>query len=271
MNFKTTAATSRWRLQPGAKAHSIIRHLTRPLKGRSSTVIPSVWMIGALRGSLFRVYPIPDFASLLKQSFHLLYDLRMSRPVNEKRPEELREAIVRFLMKHGLADLSLRPLAKAVGSSPRVLLYYFGSKEKIVVEILAEVRRQQLASFGQIDAATFAEACQIVWKRMSAPDSEPIFRLFFEAYGMALRRPKQFKDFLRATVEDWLTLVAEPLVREGHTRRQARAFATVVLAGLRGFMLDYCNTGDRKRVDDAVGMWLGSLDSMLAAGKKDKV
>jgi hypothetical protein len=24
-------------------------------------------------------------------------------------------------------------------------------------------------------------------------------------------------------------------------------------------------------VDDAVGMWLGSLDSMLAAGKKDKV
>jgi AcrR family transcriptional regulator len=228
-------------------------------------------MIGALRGSLFRVYPIPDFASLLKQSFHLLYDLRMSRPVNEKRPEELREAIVRFLMKHGLADLSLRPLAKAVGSSPRVLLYYFGSKEKIVVEILAEVRRQQLASFGQIDAATFAEACQIVWKRMSAPDSEPIFRLFFEAYGMALRRPKQFKDFLRATVEDWLTLVAEPLVREGHTRRQARAFATVVLAGLRGFMLDYCNTGDRKRVDDAVGMWLDSLDSMLAAGKKDKV
>ena len=71
-----------------------------------------------------------------------------------------------------------------------------------------------------------------------------------EAYGMALRRPKQFKDFLRATVEDWLTLVAEPLVREGHTRRQARAFATVVLAGLRGFMLDYCNTGDRKRVED---------------------
>lgn len=39
---------------------------------------------------------------------------------------------------------------------------------------------------------------------MSGHDSEPLFRLFFEAYGMALRRPRRYKDFLRATIEDWL-------------------------------------------------------------------
>jgi len=195
----------------------------------------------------------------------------VSRTVNEERPEELLAAIVRYLIAHGLADLSLRPLAKAVGSSPRVLLYYFGSKEKMVVDLLAEIRRQQLATFGQISGATFGEACRLTWERMSAPDSEPLFRLFFEAYGIAVRRPKLYKDFLRATVEDWVNLVAEELRRDGHERHDARAFASVVLDGLRGFMLDYCNTRDRKRVDRAVEMWTDGLDEMLVRLKRRRL
>ena len=192
----------------------------------------------------------------------------MSRTVNEQRPEELRAAIVRYLVAHGLADLSLRPLAKAVSSSPRVLLYYFGSKEKMVIDVLAEVRRQQVVSFGEISGDTFGEACRLTWTRMSAPESEPLFRLFFEAYGIALRRPRLYEDFLRATIEDWVNLVAEELRQDGHQREDARAFATVVLSGLRGFMLDYCNTRDRKRVDRAVEMWAKSLDEMLVRLKQ---
>jgi AcrR family transcriptional regulator len=189
----------------------------------------------------------------------------MSRTANEKRPEELRHAIVQYLIKHGLSDLSLRPLAKALGSSHRVLLYYFGSKEKMIVEVLAEIRQRQRASYGLMEAATFAEACQTIWNHMSSPDSEPLFRLFFEAYGMALRRPRRYKAFLRATIEDWLRFIADPLCRERHQRGEARALATIILAGLRGFMLDYCATHDRKRLDHAVGMWLRTLDSMLPA------
>lgn len=85
---------------------------------------------------------------------------------------------------------------------------------------------------------------------------------------MALRRPGVYKEFLRATIEDWLQLIAEPLCRKGHTRRSARAFATVVLDGLRGFMLDYCTTHDRKRVDRAVDLWLGALDAMRPERKE---
>jgi AcrR family transcriptional regulator len=192
----------------------------------------------------------------------------MSRTVNEKRPEELRNAIVRYLIQHGLTDLSLRPLAKAVGSSPRVLLYYFGSKEKMLIELLAEVRQRQRAIYSEVQGASFGQACQIIWKRMSAADSEPVFRLFFEAYGIALRRPQLYKAFLRATIEDWLQLIADPLCREGYKRGEARAFATIILAGLRGFMLDYCTTRDRKRLDRAVGLWLANLDSMLPDTKE---
>jgi AcrR family transcriptional regulator len=194
----------------------------------------------------------------------------MSRTVNERRPEELRDAIVHYLLKHGLSDLSLRPLAKAVGSSPRVLLYYFGSKEKMVAKVLSEIRQLQRARYGQLPAASFSEACHTIWTDMSAPDSEPLFRLFFEAYGMALRRPQANKAFLRSTIEDWLRFIADPLCRGGCERKQARAFATVVLAGLRGFMLDHCSTHDRKRLDRAVALWLQTLDSMLPDGKEPR-
>jgi len=192
----------------------------------------------------------------------------MSRPVNEKRPEELLDAIVQYLVKHGLADLSLRPLAKALGSSPRVLLYYFGSKEKMVVKVLAGLRERQRDNYDQIQAASFAEACQTIWKHMSAPDSEPLFRLFFEAYGMAMRHPQRYKAFLRDAIEDWLRFVADPLCRQGYRRKEARALATIILAGLRGFMLDYCSTRDRKRLDHAVGLWLRTLDSILPDRKE---
>ena len=187
----------------------------------------------------------------------------MSRPVDEKRPGELRDAIVRYLIRHGLAGLSLRPLAKALGCTPRVLLYHFGSKEKMVIEILAQIRERQRTAYDRVQAASFAEACETIWKRMSAPESEPLFRLFFETYGMALRRPRLYEVFLWDTIEDWLRDIADPLCSEGCDRREARAFATIVLAGLRGFMLDFCTTHDRKRLDHAVGLWLGTLNTLL--------
>jgi AcrR family transcriptional regulator len=194
----------------------------------------------------------------------------MSRTADERRPQELRKAILRYLLQHGLSDLSLRPLAKAVGSSPRVLLYYFGSKEKMVMEIVKEIRQQQRSAFGQVNEATFAAECQIIWKRMTARDSEPLFRLYFEIYGMALRHPKRYRSFLRDTVEDWLGLIADPLCGEGHELGESRAFASIVLAGLRGFMLDYCTTHDRRRLDRAVALWLSSLDPLLPALRRSR-
>jgi len=189
----------------------------------------------------------------------------MTRTANARRPAELLDAIVDYLTAHGVADLSLRPLARAVGASPRVLLYYFGSKEAMVVKALARLRDRQRATYDRLRSTAFAtpaEACRAIWKHLSAPASEPLFRLFFEAYAMALRHPRRFADFLRTAVEDWLEFLAAPLLREGRAKSEARAHATVVLAGFRGFMLDYCASRDRRRLDRAVDLWLHALDAL---------
>jgi AcrR family transcriptional regulator len=189
----------------------------------------------------------------------------VTRTANAKRPTELLDAIVGYLIRHGVAELSLRPLAEAVGSSPRVLLYYFRSKEEMVAQALARLRERQLAGYAGMKAAKFAspaEACRAIWRNMSAPDSEPLFRLFFEVYTLAIRHPRQFKDFLRTAIEDWLEFLAEPLRKKSCTESEARAYASIVLAGFRGFMLDYCGSKDRKRLDRAVELWLQALDTI---------
>jgi AcrR family transcriptional regulator len=191
----------------------------------------------------------------------------MGRPIDQRRPEELLDAIHRYLLDHGLTDLSLRPLAKAVNSSPRGLLYHFGSKEKMVGQVLAHVRAQQRVSFEQIKESTFSEECWGVWKQMSSPESEPRFRLFFEVYGLSLRHPQLYQDFLNTTVQDWVSAIADPMEREGCDPGDSRALATLVLASLRGFMLDLCATHDHERLDRAVKLWLADLDEKLPRKK----
>jgi AcrR family transcriptional regulator len=189
----------------------------------------------------------------------------VARTASQTRPAELLDGIVSYLVRHGVAELSLRPLAKAVKSSPRVLLYYFGSKERLIVKALTRVREHQRVTFSAMRQAKHdrpSDACRAIWKQMSAPQSEPVFRFFFETYAMALRHPKNYADFLSNAVGDWLEFVAAPLVSKGHSLEDARAFATIVIAGFRGFMLDYCATHDRERTDRAVDLWLNSLDTI---------
>src|SRR5271168_2469177 len=189
----------------------------------------------------------------------------MTRTVNEARPGELLDAIVRYITKNCVAEVSLRPLAKAVRSSTRVLLYYFGSKEELVAQAVMRLRERQRASFGKMQETHYeqpSDACRAIWEQMSAPESEAAFKLSFEVYALALRHPRRFAEFLRSSVEDWLEFLAEPLLRKGCAMVEARRFATVVIAGFRGFMLDYCATHDRERVDQAVELWLKSLDTI---------
>ena len=206
--------------------------------------------------------------SYLKQSFQLCYILHMSRTADARRPVELLDAIAGHIQAHGVAELSLRPLAKAVGSSPRVLLYYFGSKEDLVVKALGRLRERQQSTYAKMKSANFAapsDACRAIWKSMSAPESEGHFRMFFESYSMALRHPRRFRAFLSAAVEDWIEFLAAPMIRKGVSEKDARTHATIVLAGFRGFMLDFCASRDRKRLDAAFELWLSALDSIHLA------
>ena len=192
----------------------------------------------------------------------------MSRQVDEERQGELREAILGYLLENGVADLSLRPLAKAIRSSPRGILYHFGSKEKMLMEVIGGLRVRQQNVLGQVQAVSFAEACANIWRHISSPASEPQWLLFFELYGIALRHPELYKDFLASAVKDWLGFSVEQLRSDGYKRNESSLIATVVVAGFRGFLMDLCATHDRVRVNRAVAAWLKTLDFLARPRKK---
>jgi AcrR family transcriptional regulator len=192
----------------------------------------------------------------------------MVRTADEHRPAELLDAIVGYLVQHGVAELSLRPLAKAVGSSPRVLLYYFESKEKLLTHAIRRLRERQRVAFAKLQQARYdnpGDACRAIWQQMSMPESLAVFRLSLETYTLALRHPKRFGDFLAASAEDWLQTLSEPLIQKGATPASARAFATIVIAGFRGFLLDLCASNDRQRVNRAVEIWLAALNPISSS------
>ncbi len=101
---------------------------------------------------------------------------------------------------------------------------------------------------------------------MSSPKNEGLFRLFFEIYGLALQDRNRFPGFLERAVEVWLLYLERPALRDGYSRADARAIATVLLAGYRGFLLDLCATRERKRLARAVDLWILALDA-IAPGK----
>jgi AcrR family transcriptional regulator len=191
----------------------------------------------------------------------------MPRTVDEPHRWALLDRIVDYVHAHGVAELSLRPLAKAVKSSPRVLLYYFNSKEDLLAAVVARARERQRRLFERLriqDDDSAVDVCRAVWSIMSSPKAEPAFRLFFEFYGLALQDPKRYAAFLRDAVNEWLVFIEQPYGRAGYSRDDARALATVVLAGYRGFMLDLCATHERSRIDRAVDLWLNAIGALPA-------
>jgi AcrR family transcriptional regulator len=180
------------------------------------------------------------------------------------RQEELLELAYRYVLERGLAELSLRPLAAAIGSSPRVLLFLFGSKEGLIRALLARARADELSMLERArrdggDAA-LASMVQMTWAWLVAETHRPLLTLWLEAYARSLVESQgPWSDFARQTVEDWLTLLATAQSQSRRGSRAGCAERTLALSVLRGALLDLLATGDIERTTAAVQEHVESL------------
>ena len=169
------------------------------------------------------------------------------------RRDELLQAAYAYASEHGLADLSLRPLAAAIGSSPRVLLYLFGSKEGLIRALLQRSRAEELQLLAEIRAETggLAAVADRIWGWLAAEHRRGLLSLWLEGYARSLVEPAgPWADFARSTVDDWLELLASR--QPDPDSAAARNERTLVLAVLRGALIDLLATGDTDRVTRAV-------------------
>ena len=197
-------------------------------------------------------------------------------PPPSARQAELLELAYRYALRHGLGELSLRPLAAAIGSSPRVLLYLFGSKDGLVRALLARARTDELELLARLRTTTAALAGGLpavaaeVWSWLAAEEHRALLTLWVEGYARSLVEPEgAWSGFARATVEDWLQVLATAQPPRERRTAQGVARRTLVLGVLRGALLDLLATGDVARTTAAVQQHLAQLgghDSRRGAG-----
>jgi AcrR family transcriptional regulator len=164
----------------------------------------------------------------------------VARAPDLERRQELLDAVVKEVAACGIGDRSLRDVAAAVGTSHRMLLHHFGSRNELLVAIVDEVERRQRALLPDMPTEP-AAAIAAMWANLRQPELRPFVRLFFECYARGVQGEQPFARMLPGAVEAWLAdaAAADPaLVRLG-------------LAVMRGLLLDLVATEDRTGVDAA--------------------
>jgi AcrR family transcriptional regulator len=171
----------------------------------------------------------------------------------------LLDAVVTYASHHGVSDLSLRELARAVGTSHRMLLYHFGSKEELLVAIVEANETAQRASVAEALATGDSAPLDVlrrVWDRLADPVMWPSERLFFELYGQALQGRPGTTALLDGIVSSWVEPAAGLLARPGEDQAEGQALARLNLAVVRGLLLDLLATGDRAGATGAMDLFL---------------
>lgn len=163
-------------------------------------------------------------------------------------------AAVTHALSGGIADQSLRELAAALGTSHRMLIYHFGSREGLLVAVARAVEENERAAYQQ--SMETLEDPRRTWAHISDPRLWPQERLFFELYARALQGRPGTEGFLDGVVEPWVVLLSRAFMAAGADEESARADARLGVAVARGLLLDLLATKDRQGVDAAYERYL---------------
>ena len=175
--------------------------------------------------------------------------------------EKLLAAAMEHVAREGVGELSLRGLAAALGTSHRMLIYHFGSREGLLIEVIRAVEEQQRAALAAMPLdpdASPADSIRGMWRRLADPALWPNERLFFEVYAQALQGSPHALPLLDGIVESWVEPLAAIGVARGQPEVEARADARLGVAVVRGLLLDLLATGDREAVDAAMERYIAA-------------
>jgi AcrR family transcriptional regulator len=176
----------------------------------------------------------------------------MPRPPDDRRRRELLDALIEAFADGGIGGRSLRDVAAAVGTSHRMLLHHFGSRDELLLSIVEEVERRQAATLPDLPDDP-ADAFAAMWADVRQPRLRPFERLFFECYARAAAGEQPFARLVPGAVDDWLAALAALADQgaAGHGVAADPASARLGLAVTRGLLLDLVATDDEAGVDAA--------------------
>lgn len=156
-----------------------------------------------------------------------------------RRRAALADAATDYVLEHGLIGLSLRPLAAALGTSDRMLLYHFGSKDDLIAAVLLTSNDRSVAVLRALPAAPDVRtAVTDLWRAATSAPLDRCQRMYVEAAALGLLGREPYVSLVREANELWVTALADHLVASGAHPDRARRAAHLFDAGHMGLQLD---------------------------------
>lgn len=185
------------------------------------------------------------------------------------RKAELLDGALKYLVRRGIANVSLRPMAAELGTSPRILMFHFGSKEGLLQDIFAELHSRLQASLKAMVSSgphgSRDRPLKRFWLWATAKQNFPYFRLLYEVQVVALQNPQEYGPYLRNASANWqsiaLDLMSPPL--------KNKPMASLSIAVFDGLMLELMGGGDKQRLTKSLDLFI-SLATVPSSSVKPK-
>ncbi|MDQ1042772.1 TetR/AcrR family transcriptional regulator [Streptomyces sp. V4I2] len=184
---------------------------------------------------------------------------------NTARREELAALATDYVLDHGLIGLSLRPLAAAIGTSDRMLLYHFAGKDDLVATVLRISNDRSVEAVRALPRSQSVRTAVLdLWRASTSDESDHCHRVYVEAAALGLLGREPYVSVVREANERWVEALADHLVAAGCTRERAGRAVALLDAAFMGLQLDLPldpHESHRKRVvsdlADAIAAFAG--------------
>ena len=183
------------------------------------------------------------------------------------RREELARAATEHALDAGLIGLSLRPLAAAIGTSDRMLLYHFRDKDDLVAAVLRVATDRavdELVGLRLPDHGLHA-AVVTLWEANTEGTLERCQRLYVQAAALGLLGKEPYFSVVREANDRWVSTLADRLHHAGCPADRARRAALLLDAGFMGLLLDLPLDRDDPAVEQAVLDLAAAVDAVATA------
>ena len=182
---------------------------------------------------------------------------------------QLLERVIAFAAAEGIADKSLREIARGAATSHRMLLYHFGSREGLLAAIVAAIEAQQRAVMVAMaeQANTPRELMLGLWGEVSREELRPFVKLFFEVFGLVAQGAPGTEGLRETLTQPWLIDAAEAGKEIGVASDPAELRVGVAVS--RGLLLDLVAGADYAEVDEAYRRFVDLYERATDPGVPD--
>jgi AcrR family transcriptional regulator len=172
------------------------------------------------------------------------------------RKQQLLEDLIAYFIRHGVADVSLRPMGKEVGTSARLLIFHFRSKERLLLEVLDEMQaRLQLSLTELLTNSTAADRLaplRMFWDWALKDQNFAHLRVLYQLHILAAHDGKTYGKYLKRNSLNWLEAVQAVL----KPSQRSSVLATLIVAVFDGLFIEVMSTGDRRRATAAIDQFV---------------